>query len=260
MSIDRATLSAALTTALQADGFTVTADGDGGLLVSVGAHPSLKIFLDRFLNSGDGSDVSLAVDEVLTQIHSLGETRRLLEQQAPQLMGALWPHLTLASRVSDTGLVRTLIGPLVESLALNLPSHFALLTTEALSHLHLSTDTAWPLAEARRDAQRCAPDHEEPLTDGATAYLWTGSDAADQAWATASAAAAAYFAPLSSEHAWVVQGARDLSPVLPLAVYAAQRRPEPQEHPLLPHVLQVEHGRIVGSVQALPDFSSAPLH
>lgn len=254
------TFCSALAEALQAEGFPTTCNNDGSLTVTHGSQQVLKFFPDRFFHRRAGQEVSLAIHDVLTEIRGVVRTKDLIEASAPQLMSALWPHLTVSSRAGDSVVTRPLAGPLVEALSLNLPSHFAMLTTEALSQMALSVETAWALADAHRKAGRRGPHHEEPLINGALGQLWTGSDAADQAWALASAASDAYFAPVSSEHAWVAQNVQDVSQVFPLVAYVTEREPDPREHGLLPHVLHVEHGRITGSIQAMRLAPSHPIN
>lgn len=254
------TFCSALAEALQADGFPTTRENDGSLIVNAGSEQTLKIFPERFLNRRTGQDVSLAIHDVLTEVRISMRTKNLIEASEPQLMGALWPHLTLKARAGERVVTRPVFGPLVEALSLNLPSHFAMLTTEALGLMALSVETAWALADAHRKAGRRAPNHQEPLINGAVGQLWTGNDAADQAWTNVSDAPDAYFAPVSSEHAWVAQNIQDVSQVFPLVAYVTEREPDSREHGLLPHVLHVEHGRITGSIQAMRLAPSHPIN
>lgn len=133
--------------------------------------------------------------------------------------------------------------------AIDLPDAFVMVEAG-----ELGLDAARMWERATRQTAQALRDPEErfSLTDRAAILLWTGPDAADQAWAHALTLAQAYMAVPCQEEALLVVGATDVAEARPVFDYAAEATPEPFQHSLLPHtVLELHDGRTTGTFEVV---------
>jgi hypothetical protein len=255
MTADSQKFLQAFCDAIQAQGVTATPTPEGDVDCPT-PDGTLRVHISRFFDRyRAGTPLEQLATEVV-QHFQLGDSLR----SSPDPM-ALQAALRVRLTAQEPGrlVTRTELGPLREALVLDLPAHYAFITSASLECLQLDAPAAWALADQQSRAHRRDPDRLIPLAQGAQALCWAGADAADQAWQAVRAADQAALAVPSAECAMAVVGTRDLPVVGPLGVFAATYVFDPGEHELAPCLLLLEQGRLVQAGLALPlAFASTP--